>query len=260
MTPKAAAGGLDTDQFAELMELVKGSKSVELKLTIPQESTRAAIEALGLDPLDGQIRLVTFFDTPDLTLNKAGVVARCRRIQGKGADSVVKLRPVVPADLPAKLRALETFGIEVDVLPGGFVCSASFKGVADAAKTKQVSIGQAAIRKAFNKDQRAFYKAHAPEGLELDDLSVLGPIFVLKVPFTPRELAHKLVAELWLYPDGSRILELSTKCAPPDLFEVLTNVRHFLIERDVDRHGEQQTKTKKALEYFAKGLKAAKTE
>jgi hypothetical protein len=171
----------------------------------------------------------------------------------------VKLRPVVPGDLPAKLRALETFGIEVDAMPGGFVCSASFKGVADPAKTKRVTLGQAAIRKTFNKDQRAFYKAHAPEGLELDDLSLLGPIFVVKVRFVPPELAHKLVAELWLYPDGSRIFELSTKCAPPDLMNAFTNVRDYLIERGIDRHGEQQTKTKKALEYFAKGLKAAKT-
>jgi len=258
MTPKAAEPELVSEQFAEMMELIKGSKSVELKLTIPQESTRAAIQALGLDPLDGQIRLVTFFDTPDLALNKAGVVARCRRIQGKGADSVVKLRPVVPDDLPAKLRVLDTFGIEVDAMPGGFVCSASFKGVADPVKTKQVSIGQAAIRKAFNKDQRAFYKAHAPEGLELDDLSVLGPIFVVKVRFVPPELAHKLVAELWLYPDGSRIFELSTKCAPPELMEAYADVRHFLIQRSIDRQGEQQTKTKRALEYFAKGLKTAK--
>jgi len=260
MTPKAAPGGLDTEQFAELMELIKDSKSVELKLTIPPESTRAAVQALGLDPLDGQIRLVTFFDTPDLALNKAGVVARCRRIQGKGADSVVKLRPVVPSNLPASLRALETFGVEVDAMPGGFVCSASFKGVADPVKTKQVSIGQAAIRKTFNKDQRAFYKAHAPEGLELDDLCLLGPIFVVKVRFVPPELTQKLVAELWLYPDGSRIFELSTKCAPPDLMGVFTNVRDYLIERGIDRHGEQQTKTKKALEYFAKGLKTAKAE
>ena len=260
MTPKTGEPGLDSEQFAEMMELVKGSKSVELKLTIPPESMRAALLALGLDPLDGQIRLVTFFDTPDLALNKAGVVVRCRRIQGKGADSVVKLRPVVPDDLPAKLRALETFGIEVDAMPGGFVCSASFKGVADAATTKLVSFGHAPIRKAFNKDQRAFYKAHAPEGLELDDLSVLGPIFVVKVPFTPVELAHKLVIELWLYPDGSRILELSTKCAPHDLFDVLTNVRRYLVERGIDRHGEQQTKTKHALEFFVKGLEATAAE
>jgi hypothetical protein len=258
MTPTATPGGFDTDQFAELMELVKGSKSVELKLTIPQESTRAAIEALGLDPLDGEIRLVTFFDTHDLALNKAGVVARCRRIQGKGADSVVKLRPVVPDDLPAELRKLDTFGIEVDAMPGGFVCSASFKGVADPEKTKSVSFGQAPVRKVFNKEQRAFYKTHAPEGLELDDLSALGPIFVIKVRFVPSELAHKLVAELWLYPDGSRIFELSTKCAPPDLIEVYTNVRHYLVERGIDRHGEQQTKTKKALEFFTKSVTTAK--
>ena len=27
-------------------------------------------------------------------------------------------------------------------------------------------------------------------------------------------------------------------------------MRHYLIERGIDRHGEQQTKTKRALEYF----------
>jgi hypothetical protein len=246
--------GLDTDQLLELLELVKGSKSVELKLTVPAESHRQTIEQLDIDPLEGQMRLVTFFDTPDLALNKAGVVVRARRIQGKGADSVVKLRPVRPDDIPDKLRRLDALGIEVDAMPGGFVCSASFKGVADGPTTKLVSLGKAPVRKAFNKEQRAFYKTHAPEGLELDDLSVLGPIFVLKIPFTPEELAHKLVLEMWLYPDGSRILELSTKCAPADLTDTIVNVRRFLVERGVDRHGEQQTKTKRALEYFAANL------
>ncbi len=103
------------------------------------------------------------------------MVVRCRRIQGKGADSVVKLRPVVPNDMPAELRALDTFGIEVDAMPTGFVCSASYKGVSDPDKTKLASFGHGPIHKVFNKDQRVFYKAHAPEGLELDDLTVLGP-------------------------------------------------------------------------------------
>ena len=259
MTPETPAPGFDSDQFADLMDLVKGAKSVELKLTIPAESQRATFGALGIDPIEGEIRLVTFFDTPDLALNKAGVVVRARRIQGKGADSVVKLRPVVPDDIPDELRNLETFGIEVDAMPGGFVCSASFKGVADAEKAKAITFGQGPIRKAFNKDQRAFYAAHAPKGLELDDLTALGPVFVLKMRFTPPELAHKLVAEVWLYPDGSRILELSTKCAPPDLIEIVSNVRHYLIDRGIDRHGEQQTKTKRALEYFVKDLKPQKT-
>ena len=50
------------------------------------------------------MRQIFFFDTPDLALNAAGVVVRARRIQDSAADTVVKLRPVVPDDLPKKLR------------------------------------------------------------------------------------------------------------------------------------------------------------
>ena len=59
--------------------------------------------SLQLDPLDAQIRQVVFFDTPDLALQSAGVVVRARRVQRKGDDSTVKLRPVIPHDLPEDL-------------------------------------------------------------------------------------------------------------------------------------------------------------
>jgi hypothetical protein len=83
-----------------MLDLLKDSDSVELKLTVPEHDQRSAVVALGMDPLDAQIRQVFFFDTPDLALDKLGVVVRGRRIQGKGDDSVVKLRPVVPSELP----------------------------------------------------------------------------------------------------------------------------------------------------------------
>jgi uncharacterized lipoprotein YehR (DUF1307 family) len=73
-----------------------------------------------------------------------------------------------------------------------------------------------------------------------------GPIFVLKLKFAPDGYARKLVAELWLYPDNSMILELSTKCAPPETFQVAAETRAFLTQRGVDLTGEQQTKTKKS--------------
>jgi hypothetical protein len=110
------------------------------------------------------------------------------------------------------------------------------------------------LRKLFSKEQRAFYSEHAAGGIEMDDLSVLGPILVLKLKFTPKDLRRRLVAELWLYPDGSRILELSTKCAPPEAFQVATEIRVYLTERGVDLSGEQETKTKKALEFFSEQL------
>ena len=95
-----------------------------------------------------------------------------------------------------------------------------------------------------------------PKGLELDDLTILGPIFVLKLKFAPEGFARKLVAELWLYPDNSMILELSTKCLPTETFQVAAEARAFLTERGVDLSGEQETKTKKALEYFSERLRA----
>jgi hypothetical protein len=61
-----------------------------------------------------------------------------------------------------------------------------------------------------------------------------------------------MVAELWFYPDGSRILELSTKCKPTEAFQVAAETRAFLATKDVNTGGEQQTKTKTALEFFAK--------
>ena len=78
------------------MNLIKDADSVELKLSVPEADQRATVAALELDPLDAQIRQVYFFDTPNLALNKSGLVVRARRVQGKGDDSVVKLRPVVP--------------------------------------------------------------------------------------------------------------------------------------------------------------------
>jgi hypothetical protein len=68
-----------------MLALTSHADSVELKLTVPDSAHRSTVAALDMDPLDGQIRLVFFFDTPDLRLNQCGVVVRGRRVQGRGA-------------------------------------------------------------------------------------------------------------------------------------------------------------------------------
>ena len=75
-----AAPALSDDGLVELLSLIEGADSVELKLTIPESSQRSAFQALGMDPLGAQVRLVYFFDTPDLTLESHGVVVRARRV------------------------------------------------------------------------------------------------------------------------------------------------------------------------------------
>jgi hypothetical protein len=59
---------------------------------------------------------------------------------------------------------------------------------------------------------------------------------------------------MWLYPDGSRVAELSTRCAPEEAFQVAAEARAFFAQAGVDLTGEQQTKTRKALKFFAKAL------
>jgi hypothetical protein len=169
---------------------------------------------------------------------------------------VVKLRPIVPGNLPQSVRRSPSMVVEVDAMPGGYVCSASFKGRLGTTDVKRAVAGERAIRKLFSKEQRAFFSTHAPDGIELDDLSVLGPIFVLKLKFKPADYAGRIVAELWNYPDNSRILELSTKCMPADAFQTSLDSRAFLRNRGVELSGEQQTKTKTALRYFSKNLPA----
>jgi hypothetical protein len=251
--PTVATPALSDDALVEMLSVMKRADSVELKLTIPESSQRSTLQALGIDPLGAQVRLVYFYDTPDLELESHGVVVRARRVAGKGDDSVVKLRPVVPSELPRDVRESPMCVVEVDAMPGGHVCSASLKGVPRTA-VQDVAAGSAPLRKLFSKEQRAFFAEHAPEGIGFEDLSLLGPIFVLKLKGTPPGYARKLVVELWLYPDGTRILELSTKCGTAEAFQVAAESRAFLAERDIAVGGAQTTKTRKALEFFSKQL------
>ena len=242
--------------LVELVRVLPEADSVELKLTIPESEQLSVARALGLDPLDAQVRQVFFFDTPDLALYGQGLVVRARRIQRKGADAIVKLRPVEPGEVPKALRASQRFTLEVDAAPGGFVCSGTLKRAVDSADVRQVAAGERPLTALLSKRQRALAAERAPDGPALDELHVLGAILVLKLRFEPAELARRMVAELWLYPDGSRVLELSTKCEPGDAFQVAAEARAYLAARGVDTTGDQETKTRKALEFYAAAIRS----
>lgn len=95
---------LSAEETSELLALTRSADTVELKVTVPESRSgfRSTTAALEIDPLAAQMRQVFFFDTPDLLLNRTGVVVRARRSQGREDDSVIKLRPVVPAEMPPR--------------------------------------------------------------------------------------------------------------------------------------------------------------
>ena len=186
--PARAAHASRTRRLARLLELLKGADSVELKLTVPEPNQRSTVAALELDPLEAQIRQVFFFDTPELDLDAHGVVVRARRIQGKGGDSIVKLRPVVPSELPAELRRSARLPRRGGRASRRVRLLRNAEGRARLGRTCcRAASGKLPLRKLFSKEQRQLFAAHAPEGIGLDDLTVLGPIFVLKLRFVPPE-------------------------------------------------------------------------
>src|SRR3954452_11727140 len=100
MTNTRPAPRFSTDELARLLTLLEGADSVELKLTGPDGDQRSAARALHMDPLNAELSQVFFPDSHDLLLNQQVLIGRVRRTR-VGDDSVSKLRPVVPQELPA---------------------------------------------------------------------------------------------------------------------------------------------------------------
>jgi hypothetical protein len=248
--PAGEGSLLSPEDVIAALKFSKKSTSIELKLTVPATGHRATIRSLKLDPVEAQPRQAFFFDTPNLDLFKAGVVVRARRFQGGDGDTVVKLRPVDPGTVDPELRRSASFKIELDAMPGGFVCSASFKGVCTGQEVLDMTAGEVSLSSLFSKGQRAFYEAHAPAGITLDSLVTLGPVFLLKSRHQPKDYDRRVTTEMWLYPDGSRILEVSTKCLPDEAFQAATEFKDYLARCGIPLSGAQEPKTGSALAYF----------
>jgi hypothetical protein len=237
--------------LAELLERAREADSVELRLTLPELEHRRALALLGTDPLAAQVRQVYFFDTPDLALERSGIVVRARGIPQCAHDSDVMLRPAVPDELTAELRRSPSFVVEVDAMPGGHVCSVAMRSTLGRRDVREFVNRRRPLRKLLSKEQRDFLSDHAPAGVELDDLAVLGPILVLELEFFPPGSGRRLAAAVWLYPDGSRALEISTRCTPDEAFQVAAETRAFLADRGIEATGEQRARTREALEFLS---------
>ena len=242
-------------KIAELLELTKRADSVEVKVVVPMSDHRATIRSIGVDPVEAEPRQVFFFDTPKLDLYKHGLIVRARRMHGGGGDSVVKLRPLNPEDAGEELRRSDHFKIEVDAVPGGFACSGSFKERCSAQQVLDAAGGDTRLSALLSKAQRRFFKAHAPKTLgkksEMNALLALGPLFVLKGKLKPKKLDRVLTVELWLFPDGTQNLEISTKSTPDEAFMAAAELRAFLVARKVKIVAGQDTKTATAMKFFA---------
>jgi hypothetical protein len=226
-----------------LRSLAGHATEVELKVVVPERGGRS----LGIDPRRGPSRRVYYLDTPGLELYRNDLIVRFRDRRRRRDDAVVKLRPVDPRRVPAWLRDADRFQMEIDALPGHALCSGALKSRLrrnDVAKTLRAGRPLTGLLSAR---QRKLFTRYAPSGVSLKDLIVYGPVDVRRLNIELRGLDRGLTAESWRYPDGSDLLELSTKCPVDEAAAVARRVSKTLRAYGVAPADLQRTKTERAL-------------
>ncbi len=233
---------------------IEGADKVEIKITVAKKDEQRAYEALEIGRRDAARRDIYFFDTPELTLNKAGVVLRARAIEDDDHDSVVKIRPVDPDKVDEKWQEVDGFKLEADAVGDKVVMSASLKHTKKKKAIEKVDEGKHDISKLFSKEQQAFLAEFYDGPLDLDDLTKLGPVKTLRADFERPGMAYELTAEYWTLPDDSHLLELSIKCPPEEAVVAKEVFKAFLAGHGLDPNGAQATKTNLALKSLAERI------
>lgn len=247
---------IDTDA-GNLGHLDPLIQKVEFKLTVLSEEEDTVQGLLRRERGQPQRREVYFYDTKDLALFGEDLVLRARVTQGDDDDSTVKLRPVDLADGQASWRQIDGIRIELDVVGGTQVRSAKLDGEPDRGEIEEVAAKQRPVASLFSGKQEQLIADHAPDGISLHELEVLGPVDARKWDLdNPEGFPYTLSVEEWSLPDATRFIELSFKVSADEANDAQMAFRAFLTGLELDVAGDQMAKTPRVLKYFADRLNA----
>ncbi len=240
---------LPGSDLERMFTLVREVGQVELKFTVAEESYDAVRALLGIGV--ERVRNVYYLDTPDLTLRRHGVLARVRGGERLN-DSVVKLRPIDPDRVPTAMRRCEDFSVEVDVTPDSFVCSGALKQRLGRTSVERAVEGRSKLRTLFSDDQIALMDSRLSGRVTIDELDALGPVEVHRTRPRDGEPGDGLELQEWMYPDDSRLLEVSTRCTSTDLLQTALDAKALLDLHRITQSGPCPTKADTTLDYFTR--------
>jgi hypothetical protein len=226
--------------------------AVEIKVTIRPDQELRAARTMELNEDTADVRVTYFYDTPRLDLFKAGIALRARLVKGDDDNSTVKFRPVKAEKISKDWKALKGFKLEADCVGDRIVRSASLTALQKRDEIDQVAKGKRPIDKLFSKEQERFLAEFHKGPVDFGKLLVMGPIRVLRWKFKHENFPHELTLEEWRLPDGNDLVEVSIKTSPSEAPEAQKQFESHLRKLGLDPKGAQETKTRTALEYFAK--------
>src|SRR5262245_42472201 len=256
-TPAAQKGygGMDTTEAPEGASLpaIAEMDAVEIKVTIRPDQELRAERSMEVNEDTADIRLLYFYDTAYLDLFESGVVLRARLVKGDADDTTVKFRPADAATAANDFwQHLKGFKLEADWVGDRVVCSASLTGPQPGHEITEVAKGKRAVHKLFSKDQERFLSEFYTGTIDFGKLRVMGPIRVLRWKLKHEEFPHELTVEEWRLPNGEDLVEASIKVPPNEASNARKAFDDHLRKLGLDPQGAQDTKTRTALEYFAK--------
>jgi hypothetical protein len=179
------------------------------------------------------------------------VILRARKVVDQPDDSTVKLRPMDESKVTQAFRNLLGFKCEEDRNAGRSVTSCSLSADQGGDKIDAVAKGTRAIQTLFDKEQERFLHDHAPIAVDWTALKALGPIAAQVWDFHVNALEKKLTAELWELPDHTKFLEVSIRVPEHEADGAEQKLLEYLGSRNLQTAGDQATKTRLALQFFA---------
>jgi hypothetical protein len=239
--------------------------AVEIKVTVAAPQIHQARAAFRLADEHGRHRRVFFCeDLSDrgagwLPLLDSGVILRLRENKWGDDDSTVKLRPcrrsrLGPDWLDLRDHDGEQFHVEADWSGERKILAAAL--VANRGKQQIAGLlaGRRPLRKLFTDRQKRFMRECADVAVDLDALSVLGPIDTTRWP--PRRIGgFDIAAERWnLVAGGGRnldLVELSLRVEPAGAEIAQIGFEALIRQHGLDPDATQETKTRIAIELLA---------
>lgn len=226
------------------------SGGVELKFTLRPDQVSSALSKFKLTAAKATRRDVWFYDTGGLALFDAGLVLRARKTKGGADDSTVKLRPLLAGDVDRSWFGVSGFKCEEDRVGTRAISSCSLTNKQDTGEIDSVGRGTRTVEKLFTADQEEFVDGYHG-ALDWTSLEALGPVDAKVWRFYVKGFKPQVTAEQWTLPDGSNLLELSTKVTLREADQIAKAFEALLVARKFDTSAKQETKTRTALEFFS---------
>jgi hypothetical protein len=228
--------------FISSFGLTSSAKDLEAKIILSQTETARFLSLAQHQNWPTEQMQIRFFDSPSLALFKDGVVIRIRTRTNKAPELTLKLRPFAENDLSNSW---------IDRLPSDYELKCELdahlrKSTESCSLSRELS---ATELRQFEKSQEAFSLLQTAELEFLDLKTSIRSGVKLKTSFQARlwKLPKKMTAELWIFSDGSQVLEISKKVDSQKAVSAFEELIKWAKDYDLRVDPNPTNKTEKAL-------------